>query len=207
MDYYNNVKNVISDNFKIDNMSNLIIDVNLSSIFYPIVFMILLLIISLIVLFFQVDNKSSKQEVTKNVSIILFFSFLILFICFTIIPRLSDIGKLFYQISNVSYVILYTIFIILFFSLSDNSFLNKYANYIVPSTLIIGLFVFMYGLSSNYLSKFNFTYERIKILIMLFCLLTLSITYYNVDPGGIIKEYFGYTFIISILLITFGFYI
>ena len=206
MDY---IKDIMSNNLKINNMENFIIDVNLPSLFYPIVFIILFLIISLITVFFKINldmNKNeSKQVIVKNVLLILFFVFIILFIAFTIIPRFSDIGKLFYQISNVSMVILYTIFIILFFSLSDKGFIDKYANYIVPSTLIIGFILFMYGMSSGYMTNFNFTFERIKMLILLMCLLTLTITYYNNNPGGIIKEYFGYTFIISILLITFGF--
>ena len=42
-------------------------------------------------------------------------------------------------------------------------------------------------------------------MIMLFCLITVFIIYYNTDPGGYIQKYFGYTLLLTIIIAVFGF--
>jgi len=53
--------------------------------------------------------------------------------------------------------------------------------------------------------NFNFTYERIKIMILFFCLISIFCIYYTLDLGGYIKKYFGYSLFITILLSVFAF--
>ena len=57
----------------------------------------------------------STQDAAANISIVMTIVAIILILCFTFLPNFKDIKTLFFQISNVSYVFLYTVFLILFF--------------------------------------------------------------------------------------------
>jgi NADH:ubiquinone oxidoreductase subunit 6 (subunit J) len=57
----------------------------------------------------------------------------------------------------------------------------------------------------NYIEKFNINYERIKMFILLFCLITFVITFYNIDPGGAAQKYFGYSLLLTIIISVFAF--
>jgi len=102
-------------------------------------------------------------------------------------------------------VLLYTIFLILFFSLISAEIINNYAVYILPLTFLLGLFSFYRGTKTDYIDKFNVNYERIKSIILIFCLITCYIVYYNKDPGGYISKYFGYTLLLTIIISAFAF--
>jgi len=71
--------------------------------------------------------------------------------------------------------------------------------------LCLAAFSFYKATSYNYIEKFNIGYERIKMLILLFCLITLIITFYNINPGGSAQKYFGYSLLLTIILAVFGF--
>ena len=177
---------------------------------YPIIIVIALLIIVLFMVLFNVKipftkPSKSKEEAVANIFIVLFFILLVLGICIILLPSFKDIKNLFEQISNVTYVIIYTIFLILFFTMMPNDIIDKYAYIITPFTILFGIFMFYKGFASNYSTKFNVNYERIKTMILLFCLITTFIIYYNIDPGGYIKEYFGYSFLITIVITVFAF--
>ena len=83
--------------------------------------------------------------------------------------------------------------------------ITKYAYIITPITALLGAFMFYKGSTQNYIDKFNVNYERIKTIIILFCLITVFIIYYNTDPGGYIQKYFGYTLLLTIITAVFGF--
>ena len=177
---------------------------------YPIITIIIILVIILFAVLFKIKipftkPSKSKEETVKNIFIVLFFILLVLGICVTLLPNFKDVKNLFEQISNVTYVIIYTIFLILFFTMMPDDTINKYAYIITPITMLFGTFMFYKGFSTNYASKFNVNYERIKSMILLFCLITTFILYYNIDPGGYIKEYFGYSFLITIIVSVFAF--
>jgi hypothetical protein len=185
-----------------------LLDLNIPGIFYPMIFLILVLIVSLIVVFYNINIGNTKTKadkvVTANILITLFVCLIIVGICVSIIPSFKDVGKLFQQIYNVTYVILYTIFVMLFYALMPDKIMDKYAFLIVPISILLGMITYYKSLSYSYVSNFNINYERIKMLILLFCLLTTSIVYYNVDPGGLITEYLGYSLILTIVLLAFG---
>jgi hypothetical protein len=185
-----------------------LLDLNVPGVFYPMIFLILILIVSLIVVFYNINigetKTKSDKAVTANILITLFVCLIILGICISILPSFKDVGKLFQQIYNVTYVILYTIFIILFYVLFPDKTMDNYAFLIVPISIAVGMITYYKSLSQSYVSNFNINYERIKILILLFCLLTTSIVYYNVDPGGLITKYFGHSLIFTIVLLAFG---
>jgi hypothetical protein len=150
-------------------------------------------------------SSKSQQELVNNIFIILFFSLLVVGICIMYIPNLNELKQLFQQISNVLYVIIYTIFAILFYTMMSKDILNKYSYIINPAILGLGAFTFYIGASYDYVESFSVNYERIKMLILLFCLITLIITFYNTNPGGASKKYFGYSLLLTIIISAFAF--
>lgn len=172
---------------------------------------IIILMISIILIFYDVNifswgsDLKSNQELVGNIFIILFFTILIIGLCILFLPNASELKDLFKQINNVFLVIIFTIFTILFYTMIPNNTLNKYYHIINPLILCLGFFTFYKGTSTNYIENFNVNYERIKMLILLFCLITIIITIYNINPGGIIEKYFGYSLLLTIIITVFVF--
>jgi hypothetical protein len=146
----------------------------------------------------------SSQEIVSNTLLILFFVFILLTVSIYLLPSLKDFKNFLSQIKNVTYVIFYTIFLILFFRLMPSSIINNYANIITPITIVISLFMFYMAFKQNYIEEFNVNYERIKTIILFICLITLFFIYYITDPGGYITQYFGYSLLLTIILSIFS---
>jgi hypothetical protein len=87
----------------------------------------------------------------------------------------------------------------------SNETLDKFYYLILPVTILLGGFIFYKSAKSNYVPEFNINYERIKSVILLFCLITIIIIYYNIDPGGMIHKYFGYSLLLTIIIAVFAF--
>jgi hypothetical protein len=180
------------------------------SVFYLISALIVVLIICMFLILFDVNlsfssSSKSHQEMIGEIFIILFFSLLVVGICILFLPNLKEFKSLFEQIGNVTYVILYTIFAILFYTMMSPDILNNYSYIINPFIIGLGIFSFFKGTSDNYIEKFNINYERIKMLILLFCLITLMITFYNINPGGSASKFFGYSLLLTIIISVFAF--
>jgi len=184
------------------------------TVFYPFIAMIIFLIIVLMCFLFKVPNpfKNNNTNLNKTEQALLIDTFIViafvLLICIgsiSLLPNFLEARELFNQISNVTYFIIYTVFLILFFTLTKRSTLDDYAKYIIPITLLFGALMFYLSLKHNYIDEFNVNYERIKTMILLFCLITIFILYYNTDPGGYIQKYFGYTLLLTIIITVFGF--
>jgi len=191
------------------NNENLIPKLKTSGVFNIFSGLIIFLIIMMFMIFYDVSpnfNKPSKsqQQMVADVFIILFFSLLVVGICIIFLPNAKEIKQLFEQIGNVTYVILYTIFAILFYTMISKDILNDYSHLINPVMLGLGAFSFYKGTSDNYIEKFNTNYERIKMLILLFCLITIIITFYNVNPGDVSSQYFGYSLLLTIIISVFA---
>ena len=200
----------MNTNIKNTNNTNVLPELKTPSVFYPLMGMIIFMIIVLFLVLFKVNipfkqPSKSQQEMVSDIFIILFFTMLIVGICIILLPNFKEVKTLFGQISNITYVIIYTIFLILFFTLTPSDTINNYAYIITPITAALGAFMFYKGSTQNYVDKFNVNYERIKTMIMLFCLITVFIIYYNTDPGGYIQKYFGYTLLLTIITAVFGF--
>lgn len=192
------------------NNTNVLPELKTPAVFYPLIGMIILMIIVLFMVLFKVNipfKKSSKsqEDLIADIFIVLFFTMLVVGICIALLPNFKEVKTLFEQISNVTYIIIYTIFLILFFTMMPSDTINNYAYIITPITALLGGFMFYKGSTQNYVDKFNVNYERIKTMIMLFCLITIFIIYYNIDPGGYIQKYFGYTLLLTIITAVFGF--
>ena len=163
----------------------------------------LLIFCLVIILFFLMFNADKQTE--QTVSIILFFAFLLIVICIQFVPNFKAVRKLFQEISNIFYILIYVVFLILFFTLMPKETLNKYGHLITPITLALGVFMFYKSFAYNYNDTFNINYERIKAMIMMFSLITIFIVFYDVDPGGYIHKYFGHSLLLTIILSVFAF--
>jgi hypothetical protein len=197
-----NKENILK-NFKYEN--------NFSNLIKYSIFLIAFLVLLLFYILFKVKFKASgttdqnSQTAIKDTFIILFFTLLIVTICISILPNFKNLREFFNQISNVTYVIIYTIFLILFFTLTPKNILNDYAYILTPITIFIGLVMFYKSFQQNYVDNFGVNYERIKMMILFFCLLTIYIIYYNIDPGGYIQKTFGYSLLLTIIISVFVF--
>lgn len=193
------------------NNENLLEKIKNPKIFYVIVALIIFLIIMFLMIFFDLNLSSfgkpfkSYEQMVGNIFIILFFSLLIFCICIIFLPNLKEFKKLFEQIGTVTYVIFYTIFTILFYTMTSKKTLNDYYYIINPIMLCLGGLSFYKALNDNYIEQFNINYERIKMLILIFCLITVVIVFYNVNPGGVAEKYFGYSLLLTIILSVFAF--
>jgi hypothetical protein len=198
-----------TNNTNTNNKTNILPAFKTSYVFYASIMFILFLIVMLFLIIFKVKDitkpSKSDKEIINNVFTILFFTLIVAGICITLIPNLNAFKSLFLQISNVTYIIVYTILFILLFSITSDDMLNKYAYIITPATILLGSFIFYKSASNNYIMNFNVNYERIKTMILLFCLIAIFIVYYNVDPGGYIQKYFGYSMLITIVIAVFAF--
>lgn len=192
------------------NNENTLSKIKTPSVFYLISALIVVLIICLFLILFDVNlsfstPSKSHQEMISEIFIILFFSLLLVGICVLFLPNLKEFKSLFEQIGNVTYVILYTIFAILFYTMMSPDILNNYSYIINPAMIGLGGLSFYRASSDNYIEKFNINYERIKMLILLFCVITLMITFYNINPGGAASKFFGYSLLLTIIISVFAF--
>jgi len=199
-------------NTNVDVNENVLEKLKTPSIFYAIMTIIIFFIIMMFIILFDVKIKlpssppsKSDQQVISDIFVVLFFSLLIFGLCVLFLPNIKEFKQLFEQISNVTYVIIYTIFAILFYTMISSNTLDNYSYIINPIMLILGGFAFYKGLSADYIEKFNINYERIKMIILIFCLITLAITFYNINPGGAAEKYFGYSLLLTIIIAVFAF--
>lgn len=180
------------------------------SLFISIVYFVLILM-TLIVLFNHgldttkpIHGGASRENNVATIFITIFFILLIIGGIILLLPNLKELKILLSQISNVLGVVLYTIGLILFFRYVPSNILNNYPYIVTIISAIITGGVFYSGFKSDYLSEFNITYEKIKLVILFFCLITTFIIYYSVNPGGIITKYFGYSLLLTILMSVFS---
>jgi hypothetical protein len=151
------------------------------------------------------DNSSDNSSLGFTIFATITFVLLLLACIIILLPNFKEIKDFLGQIQTVLYVILYTIFLILFFRLIPSDTLNSYAFIFTPLTLM-GVFYFFYNaLKTNYITKFNVNYERIKMIMLFFSFITTMVIYYSVDPGGYIQKNLGYSMFLSILLAIFSF--
>jgi hypothetical protein len=199
----------------VENKENILKKFNYKNDFSNLInYSILLIVFLVLILFyilFKINFKSSGnqsefvQTTIADAFIILFFVLLVVIICISVIPNFKDLKDLFIQINNVTYVIMYTILLILLFTLTPKNILNDYAHIFIPVTIFIGCIMFYKSFQQNYVDNFNVNYERIKMLILFFCLFTIYIIYYNIDPGGYIQKTFGYSLLLTIIISVFVF--
>lgn len=152
-------------------------------------------------------DKESQLQITGTVFIIIFLCLILLGAVALLLPNFKEFREFMGQIKNVLYVVAYTIFLIIFFRYMEaekKDTLDKYAYLFNIATFLFTGFAFYKGLTQNYVEQFNIVYERIKNVILLFCFITIMIIYYNINPGGLIQENFGYSLLLTIIVAVFG---
>jgi len=171
-------------------------------------FIFILSILVLVMLFNDGSLKtkstsgSTNYIIVSNTFIIIAFIIVMYFMIRLAQPGVLENGlKLKSQLSNALVVFVYTVVFILFFLSMSKNALDKYAFFIVPLSVLITALVFIRAFKS---SVYFIEYERIKSLILFVCLIAIMIVYYNVDPGGIIQKYFGYSMLLIILMSAFS---
>jgi len=191
---------------------NLLPKLKSPGLFYIFAALILFLIIMMFMIIYNVSPSLTKpiksvEKITSDTFVILFFSLLVLGGSILFLPIFSEFKALFEQIGSFTYVILYTIFAILFYTMISKNILKDYSFIINPVMLGLGAFSFYKGINENYIEKFNINYERIKSLIMLFCSISLIITFYNINSINSSEtfQYFQYILILTIVLSVFAF--
>jgi len=83
--------------------------------------------------------------------------------------------------------------------------MKKNASFIVPTTRIIARILFVISFQTNYILNYNLNYERIKMIILYFCFITLCITYYTSNPGNYITNNFNTSLLLSTIIGVLGF--
>jgi hypothetical protein len=175
------------------------------NIILPIILIIILIIVMLTVIFDVKTSSKTREKIAQESTIIVFFSLLIFVLIWLYLPKMTEFNKLFAQINNVVYIIIYTIFFILFYTLMSTDLLTTYS-WIINSIMVgLGALAFYKGSVDIYATEFVVKYKTIKMTIVLFCFITLLITFYHVDPGGFATKYFGYSLLLTIIITVFGF--
>ena len=125
------------------------------AIYYFLSVAIVFLIIIIIIIYNDVNISSvgktshSEQELIGNIFIVLFFSLLVFGLCVTLLPNLKELKSLFEQISSVTYVILYTIVVILFYTTVSKSILTNYAYICNPLFICLGIYAYFKATTDN----------------------------------------------------------
>lgn len=152
-------------------------------------------------------EKSFVLTEKENITIFLIVLFTIgigIVTLFTL-PNYKDLLIFFSRLTNVYLLIVYIILLIILYRSVSRGLVDNYAYLFLPITLIIGIYLFYLAIKTDRFYGFNINYERVKYIIIYFCLLVFILLFYSVDPGDYLKTYFGPSLIISILLAIFGF--
>lgn len=195
------------------NKSNELLNIKLPNIAIPIAIFVLFLVVTTIVLLYSRGKIIKSPTVTEKMALqITYEVFLIITIIvilfgliFMLLPNSSSVKDFFMQTKTMMILIAYTISLIIIFISLPSNILDDYGYFIGPISLILTIFVFIYTFKNNYTLDYNVSYERIKTIVIFFCMLTLFILYYNIDPGNYVKKYMGYSMLLTILMTVFIF--
>lgn len=178
---------------------------NVSSAISVSIIFIILIFLTLYILFNTSLFSANKTSISVTIFSIIAFVLLSLALSVLLIPNLKNIDILLSQIKNTFYFVLYTIFLILFFRLIPSSFLNQYAFLILPISILLTFYLFYNAFKTNYIMDFNSNYEKLKMILLFFSLITIFILYYTVDPGGFFEKNMGNSLIFTVILAIFAF--
>ena len=147
----------------------------------------------------------SDQQTMSNCMIALSITLIVTGLAMRFVPGLLGFTELYKQISNVTYFFLFTLGAIIFYAAMPSTTLNNYAYIFNPLIFIVGCIALFASASTNYGQGLqNLTYERVKSMVLLFCLLALIITFYSVNPGNAAQKYFGYSLLLTIVMTAFA---
>lgn len=173
--------------------------------FYPLLFILTFFAVITCILLFKSSPETKTAEIITSTILYILGPLLLMTIFVYILPNFASIKQFILQMSSVFYVFFYTIGLIVFFSIIDKQILNDYGYIITPVSLFFASVFLFKGFKNDYIANFSINYERIKSLILFVCLISLFFTFYSVDPGGYIKQNFGYSLVLTIVLSVLSF--
>lgn len=210
-----NINTNTNSNTNFISKNNEILNMKLPTIAVPIsIFVLFLVIITIVLLFSRGEiiqsptvTEKTALKITYEVFLIIFIIVILFGLVFMLLPNSYSIKEFFKQTKSTMLLIIYTIFLIILFISLPSNIIDNYGSLIGPISILITIIVF-YFTFKNPISKsldYNVTYDRITTIIIFFCMLTLFILYYNIDPGNYIKKYMEYSMLLIILLSVFIF--
>jgi hypothetical protein len=123
------------------------------------------------------------------------------------LPIFKNLKTFLFEIQSSIYLIIYTILLIWFFQhisyLGLSSVINEYPLIFNVVSIALTSYVFFNAYKSRNSENFNANYERIRMIIIFFCLITVTLLYYLNDPGGYVAKYFGSLLVLSSVLFIF----
>lgn len=184
---------------------------NTPSAFYVMLGLILFIVVIIMAIFFDWSWKKlhSTEQLVSNILMLLSFALLVVGLCVLFLPSLKEFKNMLAQISNVSYVLLFTVGALLLYTNLPSQTLNNYAYLINPLVLVAGAIAFYWGLRENdvdqSLRSGAIQYQRIKMFLVFLCFVTLMGMVYVLNPGHLADHYFGNTgMLLSVLLGVFA---
>jgi len=149
------------------------------------------------------SNVDGSVAVTTLLSML--FVGVVVSLSVILIPQLADFKLIMGQMLNSVFVVLYVIVLFVSLCLIPKKYLDSYGYIITPATMAAAGALFYKSLSQNFIHGNNIVFERIKLIVLFFCMITLFVIYYTIDPGGIISTFFGPAALITLLLSAFSF--
>ena len=153
-------------------------------------------------------NDSAAKKLSDNENntamMVISFIFAILLIVFMTIPNYKEFLNFLSRIKFVLILAAYIIGLIILYRDVPKGIVDAYSFLFLPTTMLIGVYLFYLAMEKNQIYGFDINYERVKYALIYFCLIVFMLLFYTVDPGGYLKKYFGPSLVISILLGVFG---
>lgn len=81
--------------------------------------------------------------------------------------------------------------------------LFTFENFITTVGIFSSLLMFYLVFKTNHEGEFNITYERIKMIVLFFCFIALTIIFKTSAPGDIVEKYFGHLVVTTIVMAVF----
>ena len=148
--------------------------------------MIFIIIMYLVIYDVKIYPSKSKEKSISDTIIILFSSMLFFGVCVLFFPYLNDFKQFLSQMHNIIYIVLFSIFVILFYILTPEPSIKKYEYLINPFIIGLGL-ISLYFSSSNVSTGFNLNFERIKMMFLLSSLVATFFVAYNADHTSVVS--------------------
>jgi hypothetical protein len=140
-------------------------------------------------------NKSSFQNASYIISVV--FSVILAFYFGRMFGSLR--AAIFFGLG----VLAFLGYLIYYAYKNPNKGFFTFENFTTVMGILSSLFVFYLVFKSNHESEFNITYERIKMLVLFFCFIALTIIFKTMAPGDIVNKYFGHLFALTITIAVF----
>ena len=187
--------------------SSIITNDNKTYYFLAMLIVLVLFIVTMILIYSRGNYNSSQLQGYSLLSLIITGIVLMALIYFKFPEFFKNILFALSESSYLLILILYIFFlIILYQNILSTDQIKKYAYFILPITILLGIALFYLNIKSV-IENINRVYQSsndIKCGIIYFCLILFMFLFYYFNPNNYISQYFGPYLVITILLLSFG---